>query len=64
MKGRRIVAASWIGNAVFLVASLPAVFGVSDAEGVAAAVCLALFLVSLGDLGLGVRDRRGAQLPG
>jgi hypothetical protein len=48
VKGSRIVVASWIGNAVFLAASLPAVFGVSGAEGVAAAVCLALFLVSLG----------------
>jgi hypothetical protein len=48
VKGSRIVVASWIGDAVFLAASLPAVFGVSGAEGVAAAVCLALFLVSLG----------------
>lgn len=47
-KGRRIVVASWIGNAIFLVASLPAVFGVSRAGGVAAVVCLALFAVSLG----------------
>src|SRR4051794_25949521 len=47
-RGRRIVLASWIGNAVFLAVSLPAVFDVSGAEGVAAAVCLGLFAVSLG----------------
>jgi hypothetical protein len=46
--GKRIVVASWIGDGVFLAASLPAVFGVSGAEGVAAAVCLALFALSLG----------------
>jgi hypothetical protein len=47
VKGNRIVAASWVGDAVFLVASLPAVFGGSGAEEVAAVVCLALFLISL-----------------
>src|SRR6478735_4774074 len=47
--GRRIVLASWISNAVFLAASLPAVLGGgTTAENVAAAVCLALFLISLG----------------
>jgi hypothetical protein len=47
-RGRRIVAASWIGDAVFLAVSVPAILGVSGAEGVAAAVCLALFALSLG----------------
>jgi hypothetical protein len=46
--GRRIVVASWISNGVFLAASLPAILGVSGARGVAAAVCLLLFAVSLG----------------
>src|SRR5947207_10505659 len=46
--GRRIVVASWISNAVFLAASLPAVFGGAAAENVAAAMCLALFALSLG----------------
>jgi hypothetical protein len=47
-RGRRIVAASWIGDGVFLVASLPAILGVSGAADVAAVVCLVLFAVSLG----------------
>ena len=47
--GRRIVLASWISNAVFLAASLPAVLGGgTTAENVAAGVCLALFALSLG----------------
>jgi hypothetical protein len=47
-RGRRIVVASWIADAMFLVASLPAIFGVSGAADVAAVVCLALFAASLG----------------
>ena len=60
----RIVTASWIGDAVFLVASLPAVFGGGTAEEVAAVVCLALFLISLGVWGWAFAIAVVAQLPG
>ena len=46
--GRRIVVASWVGDAIFLAASLPAIFGVPRAGGVAAVVCVVLFAASLG----------------
>lgn len=46
--GHRIVVASWVADAVFLVVSIPAVVGVADAGEVAGVVCLALFVVALG----------------
>jgi hypothetical protein len=46
--GRRIVVVAWVSNAVFAIASVPAILGVDGAESVAAAVCLVLFALSLG----------------
>ncbi|MGZ6955622.1 MAG: hypothetical protein ACXVLO_07195 [Acidimicrobiia bacterium] len=45
--GRRIVAASWISNAVFLAGSLPALLGSAGGKRLSAGICLALFAVSL-----------------
>ena len=56
-KGRRIVAASWIADAVFLVASLPAVFGVSRRRGRRRRGVPRAVRGLAGRLGLGVRDR-------
>ncbi len=47
MAGKAIIRASWVGNLIFAVAALPAVF-VDSLEPLAVVVALALFAVSLG----------------
>jgi hypothetical protein len=46
--GGRIIAASWIGNAVFAVTAIPAATGVEALDAAAIGVALGLFTISLG----------------
>ena len=47
-RGERIIAASWIGDALFAVTAIPAAVGVSAFDTVSIAVALGLFVISLG----------------
>jgi hypothetical protein len=48
LPGDRIIAASWIGNAIFAVTAIPAAAGVEALDATAIGVALGLFAVSLG----------------
>ena len=48
LPGGRIIAASWIGNAIFAATAIPAAAGVEALDAAAIGVALGLFAISLG----------------